>query len=416
MVGQAPPLTLLLALSLQAQDPGPRFQFSGFGTLGVAATDTREAGFVRDLSQRNGVINQANGEVDSRLGVQFDYRFADELRGTVQVVSRYRYDGTFKPVVNLGYLAWNPVGDLQVRAGRLGFDQILGSESKDVGYSYLWVRPNGDVQGLNGFNSFNGLDVTGTFEVGRQTSVRVKAGLGRLTDILAGKPYPDWDLGGSTYSFCEFDLQRDAFQARLTLGRSRNRNEFPAVVPLISGIRIYATDLNDPRLDATADTLSVAGASTWGWQLSTLYDRGPVQFQTILTRRLGERRVAPQLWNGLASLGYRLGTVEPYLVFSRVAADHEPDPYLGVIPTLPDPTSVQLTSVALNWAHYQDLNRHTLAAGARWDFKPGMDLKAQVDQIRTHNSPSGFKILEPGWNGRDTVFTVTLDFVFGRGR
>ena len=43
-------------------------------------------------------------------------------------------------------------------------------------------------------------------------------------------------------------------------------------------------------------------------------------------------------------------------------------------------------------------------------------LKVQVDRVHSHNSTGFWWVKEPGWDGRATVMTVTLDFIFGTVR
>ena len=135
-------LCLAAGLALRAQAPpaaqGPpsTWNLSGFGTLGAMGTDTDKVGFIRDLSQPYpGATEHPNARVDSRLGVQLDLRLSDTLHGAVQMVSKEKWNNTFTPQLTMAYLDWNPVSNLSVRAGRLPLDQLLGTESRDVGYS-----------------------------------------------------------------------------------------------------------------------------------------------------------------------------------------------------------------------------------------------------------------------------------------
>jgi len=42
-----------------------------------------------------------------------------------------------------------------------------------------------------------------------------------------------------------------------------------------------------------------------------------------------------------------------------------------------------------------------------------MDLKIQIDQVRViDNAAFLWRDPQPGWNGRATVFSIALDFVF----
>jgi len=93
------------------------------------------------------------------LGLQVQGRLGNSLRGTLQVVSKYGYDGTFKPQIGWAFLGWNPTQDLQIRVGRLGFDVFMNADSRDVGYSFLWVRPPTDYYGTLPISHLDGLEI-----------------------------------------------------------------------------------------------------------------------------------------------------------------------------------------------------------------------------------------------------------------
>lgn len=410
-------LFLALGLPLRAQDPVPTFQFSAFGTLGVAGTDSHQVGYRRDFSQPYyGNIDQPNTRTDSRLGVQLDARISDDLRATFQVVSKYRYDGTYKPDLTWAYLAWNPVNNLDLRAGRLGMDQVLGMESRDVGYSYLWVRPNVAVLGGIPFTSFDGLDATDSFGAGDQGTLKVKVFLGRTVEKVPVVGLPPFQVAGSPIGGIQGEYQRGTWEARLGYTQVRFRNGAPgALANLPPDLQAFGALLNDPGLNATALNVSYQGAEIHEWAFNLANQADPVQVMFELNQYGSDRAVFPTTRSGMVSLGYRLGGVVPFLTFSRAVTANPGNPYLGALPSFPDPYSQLVVGITQEVYHAGQANSSTASAGLRWDWATWADLKVQVDQVRSH-SVDGFFVLQPGWNGHLQVYTVTLDFVLGRGR
>ncbi len=125
-----------------AQTNNNDFSISGFGTFGIVHNDTRQVDVIRDLSQNNGVgyTRQTDVGMDSNLGLQIDGRFSDTLDGAIQVISRRNPD-QFHPQLSWAYLRYLPNDNVIIRAGRLGFDVYMLADSKNVGYSYIWIRP-----------------------------------------------------------------------------------------------------------------------------------------------------------------------------------------------------------------------------------------------------------------------------------
>ena len=59
------------------------------------------------------------------------------------------------------------------------------------------------------------------------------------------------------------------------------------------------------------------------------------------------------------------------------------------------------------------MDSETFTLGTRWDFRRNMALKTQVDLVRGGKSVSMLvDDTDPGWNGKTTMVSVSLDFVF----
>ncbi|MEI6473143.1 MAG: hypothetical protein WCO20_10925, partial [Holophagaceae bacterium] len=66
-----------------------------------------------------------------------------------------------------------------------------------------------------------------------------------------------------------------------------------------------------------------------------------------------------------------------------------------------------------SFVQHQRANQTTYALGVRWDFHPKAALKLQVDHIT--GEPKDLMLwlnVRSGWEGKATVGSVTLDFVF----
>jgi len=101
---------------------------------------------------------------------------------------------------------------------------------------------------------------------------------------------------------------------------------------------------------------------------------------------------------------YRMGAVTPYLGVSRSFSDLE---------TLPSSTVPGVNEVTALLVAQSITDQTTYTLGARWDLQKNLALKAQVDWV--HGKPASkfpFKTVQTDWDGRMTVFSLALDFVF----
>jgi hypothetical protein len=142
------------------------------------------------------------------------------------------------------------------------------------------------------------------------------------------------------------------------------------------------------------------------------YEQGPVQAQAMLTYLDSDRLAMPSNWAGILSLGYRVGRVVPYGLWARVCSKQPRLPDLSVLASSADPTAQALAQGLAGFVQSDALSRSTLTAGLRWDFRSRMDCKLQVDRVQGHNPDALWDQIQPAWNGRATIVSAVLDFVF----
>jgi hypothetical protein len=128
---------------------------------------------------------------------------------------------------------------------------------------------------------------------------------------------------------------------------------------------------------------------------------------------LGSDKISvPASWAGFLSLGYRVRQVTPYGLWSRTAARRQGLPYLGALPSLPNPLAAQVVQAVAHLANANEDTQTTVAAGLRWDFRTNLDCKVQVERIRAASPGSLWNNTQPGWDGQTTVLSAVVDFVF----
>jgi hypothetical protein len=415
---------LVTALPLAAQDPAPKFQFSAFGTLGAVSTTTDQMGFRRDDTQPGGAYRTPDWGIDTRFGVQASAQISAALLGTVQVVSKWGPDGTWRPQVTEGCLAWYPAQGWTLKGGVVDTNALPTDEWSDVGWTYLWVRPPVDVFGTFPFTRMVGLDVRRLFDLG--------GGLGLEATLRGGKANQKvhidhiglLDGTGTEFGSAWLRLKAPSWRARIEYNEGRSVSNLPQSVQVFQQlIRNVGAAIQDPQFSAAAEALDTKGEKPRSWEVDAVGDFGPWQTEVLLSRGLYTSPTLPANWSGYASVGRSLGNVVPFVVFSRNVTRRTPHPDLGPAAALSGPLgefALQLAGALDTIIDSSAIDRRTLSLGLRWDFSSRTDLKVQVDQVRSHNAVGLFYNPAPTgpmvWNGHMTVFTVTLDFILGGGR
>jgi hypothetical protein len=406
-------LALCLTLAVQAQSPAPRAEFGGFATLGVAATDSNRVAYPRDASEHSGATRQLDAKEDSRVGLEGRFRANAQLIGILQVVSAYRFDGTFMPFLTRATLAWKPAPGFQARVGRMSFENGV---DRNAGYDYLWVRPPVEVSSGAVANTLDGADVAGTWHPAAGTALTVKAFAGRSRGQMevwsVGAPM---EFNGGREYGAVAGLRSGPWWFRASAFQLELPSEFPAPLNgLPADFDAFAANLHNPGLARTGSLFSVKGGIERGCGVLASFSQGPVHAEGMFTRQYSDRFLFAPSQSGYQSLGYRVGQVEPYVMYARTWSRALALPYLGPLPELPAASAQRLTSGVAQFLQTLDRNQYTWTAGGRWDCTPRAACKLQVDWVHAPDAASPLYVLQPGFNGRLVVMSALVDLTFGR--
>ncbi|MBK1679491.1 hypothetical protein CKO20_03735 [Rhodocyclus tenuis] len=372
----------------------------GFGTLGMARSSTDQAEYIRDLTQPGGLNRSWSAKVDTVAGVQANYQIRDDLEAVVQAVSRYRYDGSFRPELTWAFLKFDPNPQLSLRFGRVGTEFYMLADSRMVGYSYLPIRPPVDYFGSLPISYVDGGDVVAAapFASGLLRG-KLYGGLMREQTPIS---YESFDLGGSLVTGGHVDYQQGAWLWRVGYAQLRFKGELPAPV---SDLRNGLAASGIPQAQAVADALSVDGKLARFYSAGISYDQGPLQVQLMASRTKYDTAAYQDSRSAYVIAGYRLGDLTPFVGRSYSHSTAKP---LSAGPLM---AALQPEIDSLSAATGTD--QFTSFFGVRWDFRRDMALKAQVDFVRgSADSRYLVRWRQADYDGRMNVFSLALDFIF----
>lgn len=398
-----------VALADSDVDMAPkRFELSGFGTLGVARTNTNETQFTRDQTQQRGIDKSLSAKLDSALGVQAYFHVTDTLEFVTQAISRYGTHGDHRPEVSWAFAKYNINPNLSVRAGRMGTEFYLLADSRHVGYSYLTVRPSVDFFGQLAFHYVDGADLTGTVPLG-DGLLKGKVFAGRSHE-LAPIANEFLSLRGNPMAGGYVDYQEGHWQWRATVAQMTFKHDLPAPV---SALRdgLYQAGAFFPSATAAADAIGLKDKTSRFYSVGGVYDRGPLQVQLMLSQMRHESMIYQNSQGGYLLAAYRIGQVTPFAGYSWTKSQ-ERALSSGLPPGFSVDTDMLINGLAASLARVHS-DQHTYTLGARWDFRQDMALKAQVDVIRgTPQSIFLYPSNTRNFDGKLNVFSLALDFVF----
>ena len=332
-------------------------RFNGFASVvgGRTVSDNDDA-FLADYSLVGLYGDEINFQPESTMGLQARADLNQGLSFTTQWVARGLND--YNSEVSYAYIIYQLSSELTLQAGRKRLPLQYYSEFFDVGFAYPWIRPPADLYTWQILN-YNGISLEhktrlgdgtlGTsFYTGREESKNNRL----LSTFFYNEPADEvWkDIIGIRADYAMGDIQILLSYTNFKLDRFFTATGTKETNVLNSNVDFFALSFN--------------------------FDNGQYFFLSEWNHWSSDR-FATHNW--LASLGYRLNNVTPYLAFSEFNQEEKID--------------------------NEDLEEHTTTSlGFRWDFHPQAAFKVQVDEIRDKGTLALV--------GDAKAFTFGVDLVF----
>ncbi|MDR0578302.1 MAG: hypothetical protein LBI87_12430 [Candidatus Accumulibacter sp.] len=404
------------ALAADEASPGIResaFSLRGFGSLGVARSTNGDAPRIqRNSRQPDGVGNRWSARHDSVLGLQARYRFSDRVSATVQAVSYYNDEGNFKPDATAAYLKFDLDPGFFARVGRVPLDLLMLAETRMVGYSYITIRSASEWYHVP-INYVDGINARWRVPVGEGV-INIDGTAGFTRENL-----PDYKSSGSKMAKGSISYEVDAWQFRYFYARTRLAHDIDEAADLRRGLVMTQY----PSAIRAADKLALKNTASVHQSLGVGYDDGAWQMQVAINTVRYENYISMDGKGMLyAMLARRVGNVTPYIGYSRAKIDPK-----SLTTGLPAATGIPDLDDYYRWLDARVAeamvissmrnDAKTFTLGTRWDFRPNMALKAQIDHMRGlrargSSAPWLMNAAGPDWNGKTTMLNVSLDFVF----
>lgn len=383
-----------------------RLRISGFGTLGLATSDQSQAELTRDIADQHGVSSNTSPFLtDSRVGLQLDAIIDSQWSATVQAVLKDRPAQTIEESLQWAFVSYRPNVNWQLRVGRVGLDIGLVSDQRNVGYSYLWVRPPVEFYGQLPLLQFNGGDAAYSFDIG-DIDIKIKAFAGEASPFYPSTP--NYNIAISPLWGGNIHMRRQDWHVQLSYVGTQLQSNNPGLAQLqtaISQIAAFYPDagrLNDAyRLQNTRNHFLSAGLAYEGdrW-------RAQMEFGRLF---IGNGFITDS-YMAYASVGYRLGAVTPFIGYSSIW----PAEQRSQLPS-PLPSPLLQANAELPFAEGY-FNQETISLGGRWDLYNNLALKLQYNLVHVRNNGIGLWQTDqsalPQPSEFSNMFSATLDFVF----
>ena len=398
------------AAEIPNDDESP-IKLSGFGTIGVSYNTERRFDYLRDLLQTSGVgaSRRVDFGLDSVFGAQLSGNLSENIEATAQAVIR-RKENNYHPELNWGFIKYFPNNDWDLRIGRLGFDVYPLADSRNVAYSYTWVRPPVEYFGGLIVSYIDGVDAVFKYEIGTGQA-RIKMFTGKAQErVLADAPNLYFSLKGSKIFGAQLEFQSQQWLARLGYAELKFGNDYPGIQGLIDTLRSPILSQISSHAAALGDDLTFKDKKIRYLSAGLVFDDGPLQAQLMLSRLNSQTLSFNSNIAGFFTIAYRHKDWMPYYTYAKT----RPTDTKAVVTGLPlavSPVIDQLEAGVQSFLKATRNEQSSRSIGIRYSLSQSSDIRLQIDMI---NNKERLIVRQaaPDWNGKGTIISCTYNFIF----
>lgn len=387
----------------------PDWSVKGFGSLGLARTDTDKIGFYREGTQTQEVKKSLEIAMDSRLGLQLDIDISDSWHITTQFVIRDHAGDFLEQNLDWAFLQWHPMTDTVVRFGRLGADSFLLSDYRNVGFAYPWMRPPHEFYAAIPITHFDGVDIKQSLSLD-DGYLSVKAYAGRSL-ISLSEQYFDLNFEGVVVG-SSFIYETGSWTNRIGYTFFHPTREGKRLQDLAGILRSPQVNGLIPGIAELAPLLSITNNAFHFVTLGTVFDNGDWLVHTEASYIDTETILNPDTFSAYFSVGRRFLNVTLYSVYG-VSQTFQKRKSVSK-PVFLSPELVELQKTVDGIINDHGVDQQSLSVGMRWDFYPKIAFKMQW----THYwlGSEGIALWQREFNDKASksinVMSFGIDFIF----
>jgi hypothetical protein len=385
-------------------------EFSGFGSIGLAASSSEQLGFRRDINDP-GSISSGDTSLGalSVLGLQLNAGLNNQLDAVVQLTFRDAVKQNSNSILRLAALSYSPNDDWKIRLGRTSPRIFLLSDSRLISYSNLWTMPVQEFYGPLIVNYADGFDITHSLNRGPGV-LRTSLSYGS-TELEYDDPVFD-PARIKLNSALAFSVEYDAFDwlLRIAYAYAKDGENFQELESLRSQLRGLSTAFNWSDGMRLADDFSFEDGRIDYWSVGGKSNFDKLELVSEYTWLNSDIEFLPASEAAYVSAAWHFQEWVPYITLAAVSVS---DSY-----ELQEPPPAAAAQLAYLTVSYLDsrFEQESLSVGVRWDFGLNKALKFQWDHKKVQDGAYGLwapvDLAFPEGEQEVDVFTISLDFIF----
>ena len=388
--------------------------FNYFGNVMVSKIN--KSGFTSNNYNYDNVDNTASLSPYTKLGGQVSV-YDDKYKFTSQAIA-YRNHHEYKAKFTWFNLNYDYNENFAIRVGRMQSNLLLNSDSLHIDYIHTMTHTPNEVYRIIALEHYDGIELTYKDYINDTYNYAV-------TLVPYGKAKQDIN---TTYDVEENITLKNINSIRLNITNDDNveihtsytklessLEDSSALTTVTNGLKSYGNNVDEYSYE-NKDT------EVYTFGLNYSYDNYILNTEIS---RYETKSMNPDTTAYYVMLGYNWGKFTPYIAYaeSRNDKEHFDTSHLNT----PDATSQSLKRSLDDILYLTNYSQKTQSIGLRYNIKPGIALKTQIDRITTSNygSISDSAVASSGYERRGILgrfagtndeavylYTIGLSFAF----
>jgi len=382
----------------------PAFSYNGFATLGLSKSDNDLLG-ARDTIAQDGEFDNWSSSHYSKLGLQLNYSVSDRVSAGAQLVAKKRdVLDSLGNAIHWAYLDFDMTPSTTLRVGRMGQDNYMVSDYREVGHAQLWARAPMEFYSYLTTEHKDGIQFRHStpvkdgvlftkFGINEAKSGTVK---NNSSGVLTFKP--DLDLS--------IEWENQTWHFRFSHNRGKIKS-LDAGIANLQNILRNAVTFGWSDIEPYIDDFDLNDRWLRYYSFGIAYRDNGWIIQSEVSHANSNSELFSNLRSGYVLVGKRFGAITPFVTAAKSKNK------LFKVPSSPIPfTALQESLIDL--VNATGIDQTSLGLGFRWDISGTTALKAQWD--RTWVKADGAYYFDfdnkPTSNQTVNQFTLTVDIVF----
>ena len=391
-------LCTFMAVSTFANEYETSFNYFG----NVMASKINKEGYTLNHYNHSNVDDQLSFSPYSKLGGQVSI-YDSQYKFTTQAIG-YRNHDEYKAKITWLNLNYDYDENLAFRAGRMQSNLLINADSLHIDYIHTMAHTPDELYRIIAVEHYDGVEITyknfinDTFDYTLSIAPYGKSDQKINTTYNSQERIKLKDINAIRLNITnddDIEIQTSYAKLKSTLDDSS------ALKSIVNGLEAYGNDMSSYGYENKTTQIFTLGLN---------YNYEEFRFNSEIMRYETES-MNPDTTAYYMMLGYVYNEFTPYIAYSESKNDKEHFDTSNI--NAPDATSQSLKTSLDDLLYLTNYSQKTKSIGLRYDIKPGLAFKTQIDEVKTINygSISSSTVTSSGYERRGILgrFTGTKD-------